>query len=200
MLRRQQRRNPYLWPDSVPVILPPEESLPLQGYGDGKDRMSTGHESDTDPDMQMIKFVRAGQTTLDGKEAKDIILVNFQGHPHMGASAGYYNAHSDAIGVPRDELEAELDCQAIYFSGAGGNMDMTSRIEEENITGKDYKRYGKALAKYVLEAEDSYKEASLSMVTAKKEIFVGQNDHSEDHRVEEAQEAYDLWLNKGFFD
>ena len=155
------------------------------------------HESEVDNELQLIKFVREGQTTQNGKEAKDIILANFQGHPHTGARGGLETAaHSDMIGVYRDVVEDGLDCHAIYFSGAGGNVNMESRIAAENIN-PDYQAQGKALAKYVINAEGTYKDLNFDDVKATKMTFKATIDHSQDHRVPEAKEAYNEWLNTG---
>lgn len=154
------------------------------------------HETEVDNELRLVKFIREGQTTENGKEAKDIILTNFQGHPHRGASSNFYNAHSDMIGIYRDELEEELDCQVIYFSGAGGNVNMSSRIESENITA-DYKAQAKALVKYAVEAEGTYTDIDCDDVKATKMSFEATYNHSEDHRVAEATEAYNEWLNTG---
>lgn len=157
------------------------------------------HETEVDSELRLIKFIREGQTTQNGKEAKNIILTNFQGHPHRGTNSASYNAHSDMVGVYRDELEAELDCQVIYFSGAGGNVNMNSRIESENVTA-NYKDQAKALVRYAVNAEDSYTEIDCDDVKATKMDFEATYNHSEDHRVPQAEEAYNEWLSTGKFD
>ena len=154
------------------------------------------HETEVDNELQLIKFIREGQTTQDGKEAKNIILTNFQGHPHRGSGSSDTSAHSDMVGIYRDELEAALDCHAIYFSGAGGNVNMHSRIASENITA-DYKAQGRALVQYAVDAESTYKDIFFDDVKATKMSFEATYNHSEDHRVSEAEEAYNQWLNTG---
>lgn len=154
------------------------------------------HATEADNDLQLIKFIREGQTTQDGKEAKNIILTNFQGHPHRGSHNLETSAHSNIVGVYRDGLEEELDCLAIYFSGASGNVNMHSKIEEENITA-DYKAQGKALVKYAVSAEGTYTDIDCDDVNATKMSFTGECNHSEDDRLAEAKEAYNEWLNTG---
>lgn len=154
------------------------------------------HATEVDNDLQLIKFIREGQTTQNGKEAKDIILANFQLHPLRGTGGNQTTAHSDLIGVYRDELEAELDCLAIYFSGASGNVAPSSRISEENITA-DYQAQGKALAKCAISAEGTYTDVDFDGVKATKMSFTGECNHTEDHRLAEAEEAYQEWYETG---
>lgn len=154
------------------------------------------HETEVDNDLQLIRFNRKGQITMDGKEAKDIILANFQGHPHLGTNSKDTNAHSDMVGVFRDTIMKEMDCHAIYFSGAGGNVDMRSRIEEENKTS-DYKAHGRRLARYVVNATDAFTDVNLTAVKATKMTFEGICNHSRDAEYAQAKEAYNVWLNTG---
>lgn len=152
-------------------------------------------ETEVDNDLQLIKFIREGQTTQNGKKAKNIILANFQGHPLMGTSSSDTNVHSDVPGVFRDTLEAKLDCQSIYFTGASGNAEFISRFASENRTNKDYKEHGKLLAEYAIKAEDTYKDVELSTVKATMVTYTGDCDHSRDSEAVKAQEAYDYWVN-----
>ncbi len=151
-----------------------------------------GHANEGDNDLQLVKFVRQGQKTMDGKDAQDIILTNYQGHPHMGSMGdAYYNAHSDLVGVYRDTLEEKLGCQVIYFSGAGGDMSMVSRIEEENLTGNDYKRHGKKLANLAIDAEGTYTDIELTAVKGSKaSIYAEYNRVTDTELVRKATEAW----------
>ncbi len=150
-------------------------------------------ETEVDNDLQLIKFVREGQTTQNGKKAKNIIMANFQGHPLMGTSGQDTDIHADVPGVFRDHLEAELDCQSIYFSGASGNAEFVSRFASENITGKDYKKHGEALAKEAVKAEGTYKDVELSTVKATKITFTGTCDHTRDGELAKARDVYNHW-------
>lgn len=154
------------------------------------------HATEADQIMQLVKFVRKGQTTAGGEEAKDIILTNYQGHPLMGTTSIDTNIHSDLIGIFRDELEKELDCQAIYFSGASGNMMFTSMISEENKTS-DYKDHGKTLAKLAIKAEDTYTDVELSAVKTAKVTYTGKCNHTEDHLLEKARKVWDEYQQNG---
>ena len=144
------------------------------------------HAYDSDPEMQLIKFRRS-----DGK--KDILLTNFQCHPHMGGyNENYYSIHSDWVGVYRDEVEATLGVLPIYFSGAGGDMNSNSRIKEENPT-KDYKEHGKKMAEYAASAEGSYTPVALGAVKCKEVTYKAQVNHAEDHLVDVSSKIVALW-------
>ena len=147
------------------------------GFGDPSSGL-VGHESESDKEMRLVKFVR--------EEKEDIVLVNFQGHPHLGTKEADTNIHSDWPGVMRDEVEASLGVKCIYFSGAGGNMNSGSRIQEENIS-KDFRDHGKRAAKYVVDAESGYTKVDSGKVACKQMTLTYEADHSMDHMVTEAR-------------
>lgn len=156
-------------------------------YGSFSNAPIDRHESEVDNQLQVIKFVR--------EDDKDVLMANFQTHPHRNASSKNTNMTADIPGVFRTELENELDVEVVYFTGASGNVNPTSRISEENIT-KDYKEQGKALAKYVLDMEGNYTDIPVGPVYALSIEFTGPTDHSQDDKVNAARYMQDL-LDKG---
>ena len=102
-----------------------------------------GHTTEADPEMRLVKLHRL--------DAPDVVLCNWQSHPHRTGGTQKYDVSSDIIGVMREEMEAALGCRFIYFTGGGGNINPTSYIPEENVTG-DYLEQGRALARCALEA------------------------------------------------
>ncbi len=161
---------------------------------------TVAHASDIDNTLQLVKFVRKGQTTESGKEAKDIILANFQGHPLRGVTnETWYSIHSDVPGIFRDELEKELDVYSIYFSGASGNVALDSAIPaEKEKQPKDYKAQGKKLAAYAIEAESSYTDISLTSVKASKVTVQAERYTSDDaERAAKGKEAWDYYVETG---
>ena len=146
-------------------------------YGNFSDAPIERHESEVDNQLQLIKFSR--------EEGKDIIMANFQMHPHRNGGSKNLNMTADIPGVFRTELENQLDVNVVYFTGASGNVNPTSRISEENITA-DYKEHGKALAKYAIDLEGSYVEVPVGPVHNLVQEFTGPTDHSMDHKLNEA--------------
>lgn len=156
-------------------------------YGHPKESPIVCHESEPDRMLQVVKFTRTG--------GKDILMVNFQGHPHKGAKYKYYHATSDLVWYFRQQLEADTGCYSVYFSGASGNLNCTSRIPEENITA-DYMEHGRALAQYALEALKTLRPVDTGSIHAIQRFYTGRCNHSEDHKLEAARVVSERW-NKG---
>ena len=127
-------------------------------YGDKSSGLAS-HESESDKQMQLLKFTR--------EDDKDIILVNFQAHPHMGTSSSDTLISADWPGVMRYKLNKSLGVQVMYLSGAGGNLNSGSSITEENIS-KDFTHHGERAAEYVESAEGTYTKAEGTKVVAKE--------------------------------
>ena len=103
------------------------------------------HLRETDNQLQMIRFVR--------EDAKDVFLVNWQGHPHREGSDDATNASSDIVGVMRRVLEQrDGDVLFAYFTGASGNVNNHSMISGVTTT-KDHDEHGRALVDYMVAAE-----------------------------------------------
>jgi len=125
------------------------------GFGTFTGNQILGHASEADNEMQLIKFTREG--------AKDIILVNWTGHPHRDSGRTKTNATSDLVGAMRTVMEQELNCEFAYFNGAGGNINNSTRIADEKIT-KDYLEHGQALARYAVDAASTFTEVEAGNV------------------------------------
>ena len=132
-------------------------------------------ESKPDGALQLIKFVREG--------GKEIILTNFQGHPNSSWGAGI---GSDVVGLYRDALTAQKDCEVIYFTGASGNLDTVDF--EQTVT---YVRWGEKLAEYALSAEDLYQPIATGKVQVKPVEYEAQvRPDGEDKELEALVEQY----------
>lgn len=153
-------------------------------YGHFKLSPIACHETPGDRQLQVVKITREG--------GKDILMANFQGHPHKGAKYRYYHATSDLVHYFRQQLEADTDCYSVYFSGASGNMNCSSRIPEENITA-DYMEHGRALAQYALEATKSLCAVDTGDVKHIQLVYTGRCNHLEDHKLEQAKVVVERW-------
>ena len=137
------------------------------------------HESEVDNQMQFVKFVREGK--------KDIIMVNFQTHPHRTGGGGKrYDVSADIVGVMRDETEKQLGCDFIYFSGGSGNVNPISRVPEENIY-TDHLEHGKAMADVAVSVEGTYKPVSTGAVKVETRTLTCPVNHTLDHRIKDAE-------------
>jgi len=148
----------------------------------------TGHVHNADNQLQLVRFVREG--------AKDILLVNWQVHPHRAsskASGFHYMVASDMVGVMRETLTEETGMQVVYYTGAAGNLNPMSRIKEENITA-NYLEQGKALAAYAskcLETLQPLREGPIRHITKRTAEKI---DHHEDAKVPEAEVVLRYWI------
>ena len=143
------------------------------------------HESEADSTLQLVKIKREGK--------RDILLCNFQGHPHRdNGGDNYRKANANMPGAFREEAEKLLHCDVIYVSGAQGNLNMHSRIKEEMKTPY-FMEDGKALAQYAVQAEGTYEKINGGKVQATICNYTGRTDHSMDDLLEEAKRIAHVW-------
>ncbi len=148
-------------------------------YGDFGVSPIAGHDGQADGLLQLVKFTRQG--------GKDIVLTNFQTHPHMTGGSQKLDLSADLVGEYRDALEKDLDCCAVYFNGAAGNLNPTSRISAEN-TAADFRAHGQALARYAKQAAQEWKPLELGQLRLVTRLYTGDADHSMDDLVPYAEE------------
>ena len=127
-----------------------------KGAGDIPDEQLLGHMEAADNQMQLVKFTREGK--------KDVILINYQGHPISPTKDQYYTAlSSQNIGVMRRTLLEKADTESVYILGACGDVVHGSAIASE-VRYSGYKEHGEALAQYVIDAQDTFKEAETGKI------------------------------------
>lgn len=156
-------------------------------FGQDVNSPITGHTHPVDDQMQLIKITREG--------GKDIVLVNWQTHPHRTsdkANGTHYEVSADLVDAMRNKVEKELGCDFIYFTGASGNVNPTSKISEENITN-NYLEQGQALAQYAIKALENTQPIELGNIEIASQCYQGQIDHTEDSKVAEAREVASNW-------
>ena len=153
-------------------------------FGDSSSGLA-GHASQADPELQMVKFTREGDN--------DVYIANFQTHPHQTGGSAKYDLSADIVGEFRAAMEQELGCEIAYFTGAGGNINSRSRIEAENQT-KDWKEWGKRMAKYAQSVE--YTEVATGKVQAASFEFEAKINHADDQWATLGSDLRNRW-NKG---
>lgn len=153
-------------------------------FGDLNTSPYAGHTTQADPEMRVVKFAREG--------GKDVLLVNWQSHPHRTGGSRKYYVSSDIIGVMRNDLEATADCHFIYFTGGAGNINPTSRIKSENIT-KDYIEQGKALSMYARRACMEMTPAKTGKIRLCERLHHEPVARPDDSKLEHAMEVRALW-------
>ena len=148
---------------------------------------TTKHITEADPTMYVIKIAR--------QDAKDVVLVNWRAHP---SSTGYSNGplkniSADFVGTFRDAMEARLDCNFIYFNGACGNINSSSRIPGEvKVSGNNER--GSVLADYAISClENNMESIAPGEVKITQNILDMEINHDMDSMVTQAKVVQAVW-------
>ncbi len=149
-------------------------------FGDFKNNTILGHETEADHDMQAVRFSREGK--------KDILLVNWQGHPQLVGNADDFALSCDVFGRLRDMAEQEHDVHFAFFQGCEGNLNSTSRIKSE-CRSTDYIEVARGLADGLAQVMKTMRPVRSGPVRATQRIFSAPVNHSLDHLVEEAAQV-----------
>lgn len=149
------------------------------------------HASDADEQIQLVRFIREGKP--------NILLMNWQAHAKMSSTAttDFGKAHrnhisSDYIGYARQVLEEKTGDLVIYFSGAAGNLNPSSRMDSEP-TSEDPAIYGKQLAMAALAGLENMQSIHAGVVCTRQQLVTVPVDHSDDHLVELAAKIWAIW-------
>ena len=137
------------------------------------------HESDADGQLQLVKFVREG--------GKDIMLANFQGHPHLEGKTN--NVSSQVVGTFRDAVEKDMGVHCLYWQGASGNLNCSSYIPGETRT-TDRKEWGQLLCNYAKEVYGQLEPVSTGDIKVAACTFEGRVNHEFDSFVDVAAQVY----------
>jgi len=143
-----------------------------------------GFSGEADHEMVIVKFAR--------EEKKDIVLINWQGHPDCSNQIGKLYISPSYPGPLRDTVEAGSGALVAYFTGADGDMIIDSMIPEykHNL---GYRRYAVRMANLALEAMEEMVEVEGEGIDTRRRMIEVDVDHSWDHMLKEANEVYDLW-------
>lgn len=144
----------------------------------GTGTKAVAHESQADPELQLLKITREG--------GKDIILFNFQGHPHLEGKTKMLSAQLP--GWTRMEAEARWDVHAMYWNGGAGNLNSHSRIKPENRT-KDPKEWARLMVDYAEGALGHLRQASLGPIRVEDMTYSARVNHNYDPYVENAKKV-----------
>ena len=148
------------------------------------------HETEADGEVGLMRFVREG--------GKDILISNFQAHPHLESKTS--NISAQTVGAIRDAVEKNLDMHSLHWQGAAGNLNSASRISEENkYTKNDRVKYGEDMCKEIAAGLDSLTKVNSGPVQVREISFEGKVNHEWDHMVNEAKlvDAYFTEVNDG---
>ena len=133
-------------------------------HGTWGGKVHVGHTTEVDEEMRVIQFKREG--------AKDVVIANWQSHPHMTGGASKTSLSADIIGMFRMYMENDTGCLFAYYQGGAGNINPTSRIQEENANSeKNYKIHGQKLAETCKLALQNATEAELGLIQIQTATF-----------------------------
>lgn len=142
------------------------------------------YAEETDDEMVLVKFAR--------EEKKDILLVNWQGHPDCSKQIGFELIAPSFVGPLRDTLAAGSGMEVAYFTGGDGNVIIES-IVPEHKHHLNWRRYGVRMASLALEALEDMEPVEASGIKTVRATVQVEYDHTKDHLQAQAQEVYDLW-------
>ena len=160
-------------------------------FGDFKNNTISAHETEADNLMQAVRLVR--------QEKKDIVLVNWQAHPHpMGGSKRTFLT-SDIVGKFRAKAEEEHPILFSFYQGCAGNINSHSRVPGEGYD-RDPEATSSALAAGLSQVLAAMRPVKSGPVKASTDIFCAPINHEFDHRVEDAKKVLAKWEGKSPLD
>ena len=150
------------------------------------------HITEADDQLQVIRFQR--------KDARDVVLVNWQCHATTGSGMDTFALQGDYIYSLRNHVEGLTGTHFAFFQGAAGNLVPNTKLPEEATyvmkdgeeiaVGKDTKLYGRAMAEHVVAClQENMVPLSGGPVGAVNRMYVGAVDHSDDHLAQQAEDA-----------
>lgn len=143
-----------------------------------------GNAGTPDSQMVLVKFAR--------EEKRDILLINWQGHPDCSGQIGKLRISPSFVGPLRDTVAAGSGMEVAYFTGADGNMIIDSRLPEYKHN-MNYRRYAVHMGTLALELMDELEEVAGTGIATARAYVEAAVDHSWDHMLPQANEVFDLW-------
>lgn len=167
-------------------------------FGDFKKNNIVSHETEADPTMQVVRWKRLTK--------KDILMVNWQAHPHRTGGFRKFELSSDVIEHFRKTVEANNRYHFAYFQGCSGNLNTHSRIATENLyrtpnfysdENKAYRDHGRCLGQTCFDIVEGNKMRKIKpgKIRTVEKIFEGPVNHSWDCKLDDANRVSALWDN-----
>lgn len=142
------------------------------------------HTTQIDEEMRILQFKREG--------GKDVILANWQCHPHMTGDARKYDLSADIVGAMRANMERELDCLFAYYQGGAGNINPISLIPGEEVnTERDYRVSGRIMADTAKRAMQDMTQVQTGDVRVLTETYTCKSNKVDLDKLDIAQKVVD---------
>ena len=147
-----------------------------------------GHVAEPDKKMQLVRFLREGKP--------NILMMNWQAHPCLTGGYQVFNVSADYIGAVREILEEETGDCFMFYQGASGDTTVRSWDQTEEQY-REHKPYGRRLADEALAILPDLKPIAAGPVKVSHTVHPGKVDHTEDHKVPDAQKVVELFESTG---
>lgn len=147
-----------------------------------------GHMAEPDKHLQLVRFLREGK--------KNILMLNWQAHPCLTGGYQVFDLSADYIGAVREILEAETGDHFVFYQGAAGDTTVRSWDQTEEQY-RDHKLYGRRLADEALAILPDLKPITAGRIRVSHAVHTANADHSEDHKVPDAQKVVELFETTG---
>lgn len=153
---------------------------------------TTTHTTEVDPTMHLLRFKREG--------CKDLVICNWRAHPHFTGGSKKYVLSSDYPGFFREAVEQQLGVDCVYFQGACGNVNSSTRLAEERRT-TDVRTFGALLAGYAIEGLTNNMTA-IESGTIKTQYYEywGEINHTFDSLYVQAKTVSSVWSSTNSWD
>ncbi|MBR5739359.1 MAG: hypothetical protein IKY02_05155 [Lachnospiraceae bacterium] len=142
------------------------------------------HVDEPDKTLQVIRFVR--------ENAKDLILVGWRAHNHLGAGATITKLQGGYPVAMVESLEKKLDCNAVFYQLDAGRINAHSRIKSEMLY-EDIFSYGEALADRVIETLERMEPIESGPIRSLTTTWRGKIHHDQPIIVSIALKVYTEW-------
>ena len=137
------------------------------------------HETEADPDLQIIRFTRQGKDP--------VVMANWQAHAAHAAISIKNAVTADFIKEFRDGAEAQFGVKFAYYNGASGNLNFSTKFPELKAVNGDYRKIGEALVDKMGEALKNMEPVNLGKVGALASTVDGVIRKDDPARLAEAQ-------------
>ena len=151
---------------------------------------TTKHTTDADPTMHILQITREG--------GKDIVLVNWRTHPTLTGGSTKYEMSADLVGTFRLALEKQIDCNFIYFTGASGNINASSRIKSE-MAAVDVDHHGALMAADAIKCLENMTKVETTKLQTKQIVLDMETNHTTDDLVIYAKQVNAMWSQGATF-
>ena len=154
-------------------------------YGTETGKILVDHMTKADPTLHIVKFTREG--------GKDVVIANFRAHPHFTGGYKKYDLSSDYIGAFRMAFEAMYDCHCVYFQGACGNLNSSTRLAGERLY-TTCRSHGMGLAAAAYECiQKRMTEVAVAPIKTKQIKVYADINHTKNHLAEVGQKIWAMW-------